>query len=897
MTKYLADYTPYPFDLKTTNLRFEIGEESTVVQSKLSLHKKSDSETSSISLDGKNLEFISVKLDGRELSGNEFSVSDEELTIFDVPDQFELEIKNRIFPAENQTKVGLYTSNDVLVTQCEAEAFRSITYYPDRPDVLSKFNVTICADSAKYPSLLSNGNKISERKLDNGLTEVSFEDPFPKPSYLFALAAGKFNQLDDEFVTRSGRQVHLTIFLEGRDPETGQWAMDSLKRSMAWDEQVYGREYDLDRFNIVGVDHFVFGAMENKGLNVFNNTVLLATPDIATDMNYRRIETVIAHEYFHNWSGDRVTCRDWFQLCLKEGFTVMRDTHFSADMNGSAVKYTEMAEDLRQTQFPEDRGPSAHAVRPSEYETINNCYTRTIYDKGAQIVRMLSILLGPKMWREATDLYFSRFDGQAVTVEDFLQVAEEVSGRDLSQFGRWYTQAGNPIVRVTEKGEFGERELVVEQRTLPTRDQQEKSPLHIPFAIGVVDSQQKLLRTHAGSNGVAVHPDTDAGFAGPTEDGSLVFDLTQDKHLLKFKNVPDSAQFSVLRGFSAPVTLRYENEDPIARWKDIAINDTDGFNRQEASQSLMLSSIGENSSTSRKALSDVTQKLLERVLHTKDSEIQELITMNLQIPGELQVLNQYPGKDLDDLIVRRDALLEQLADENRELVLSLLKKNQVGEELPYVPDNASMARRGLVQLALHYLRHASECPDEITPQILREHYDNANNLTDRGTYLSALLEQDLSSIEERFGLLEDFYAKWSHDSLLIDRWYQMQARSRTLGTPSKIVELSSREPDEEKSPNRVSSLWGSWSSNVVHYHHRDGKGYELLAETIVNWDARSPQVAARLVSPFVQWHKFDQHRQRLMKVLLENMQQNTKSVDVQDLIRKSLEFEPPKDHF
>ena len=890
MTKYLDDYKPFEYELSTTELCIVLEDVGTTVESTLSFTRK-DQTASSISLDGENLELLGIKVNGRELSNNEYQLSDHGLTIFDVPESFQLEIKNKIDPGKNQTKVGLYKSNDVFCTQCEAEAFRSITYYPDRPDVLSKFNVTVDANAENCPVVLSNGNKIKE-SVEDGRRVATFEDPFPKPSYLFALAAGDFNRLDDEFITQSGRNVALTIFLENRDPEAVVWAMECLKRSMAWDEQVYGREYDLDQFYVVGVDHFIFGAMENKGLNIFNSSVLLATPDMATDLTYRRIEGIIAHEYFHNWSGDRVTCRDWFQLCLKEGFTVMRDTHFSADMNGSALKYIEVAQDLRQGQFPEDKGPQVHAVRPSFYETINNNYTRTVYDKGAQVVRMLSILLGAKKWRETTDLYFSKYDGQAVTIEDFLECAEVVSKRDLSQFKLWYTQSGHPTVRVTETVKGGLRELHVTQTIPPTPDQPVKLPMQIPFAVGIVENERDLLGKNGATNPVDVDESTDARYSEPDSQGTMVFDLREASHRIRFNNVPDSAQLSVFRGFSAPVTLDYRTADLYGRWLDIALNDTDGFNRHEAVQTAMVTAIGTGDEEAAACVDKILANLLERALDASDSETKELLCMNLAIPNEIQVLDDYPGSDLDEVIERRKTLLRRISTQHEQNLVAILERNQEGENQPYSPSNDSIARRTLVQIALFYLRHHSSPLSAMSPQRLRDHYVESNNLTDRLAYLQSFIEQNQASIEERQGLLEDFYTRWCKDPVVLDRWYQLQASSRTLGTLSKVVQLSEREPDEGKSPNRVNAVWGAWSGNVEHFHKNDGSGYQLLAQTVSKWDGRSPQVAARLIKPLVNWHRFDSNRQKLLKEQLQYLKGATSSIDVVDLIDRSLAFKP-----
>lgn len=896
MTKYLAEYKPFEYQLSHTELNFILEDVETVVESKLML-ERTDPESTSILLDGENLELMSIHIDGRELTGNEYRTSDSELEIFDVPEKFVLQIKNKINPGENQTKVGLYKSNDVFCTQCEPEAFRSITFFPDRPDVLSIFKVTVDADSEKYPVILSNGNTVESDLLPNGRRRVTFEDPFPKPSYLFALIAGELNKLEDEYVTSSGRRVSLAIYLENRDPRTCEWAMDSLKKAMEWDERVYGREYDLDQFNVVGVDHFVFGAMENKGLNIFNSSALLATPDFATDAGYRRIQGIVAHEYFHNWSGDRVTCRDWFQLSLKEGFTVMRDAHFSADMNGHAVKNIQEAQLMREEQFPEDRGPQVHAVRPSFYDEINNNYTRTVYEKGAQIVRMLSVLLGPEQWRQTTDLYFSRHDGQAVTIEDFLRAAEDVSGRDLTQFKLWYTQSGNPYVNVDEVLDGTKRHLTITQGVPPTQDQPDKAPMHIPLAVGIVQDNHDLLIPSDTIEQDHLKIETDLEHTPVDASGTMVFDLKERTHRLEFDGLPPTAQISLLRGFSAPVTLRYQAQHSLPRLIDLALNDTDGFSRHEAVKTLMILALAEGDEEVLKGLNTVVGTLLERAIDSEDVEARELLVLNLVLPSELVVLDDFPGTDLSMLIDRRKTTLRNLADANLSALLTLLDQNQIGEGAPYSPDNASIARRGMVKTALSYLQWSSEHVRQLSPQVLRENYTEANNLTDRLTYLSTIIEQDQNSIEERVGLLEDFYDRWHHEDLVLDKWYQLQASSRALGTAERVVELSNRDADSAKSPNRVRAVWGSWSSNVEYFHKSDGSGYRLLGKTIAKWDKASPQVASRLMMPFVNWHRFDSGRQALIKEQLEMLYSSTESPDVQDLTKRSLEFVPPVDSY
>lgn len=571
----------------------------------------------------------------------------------------------------------------------------------------------------------------------------------------------------------------------------------------------------------------------------------------------------------------------------------MRDAHFSADMNGHAVKNIEEAQLMREEQFPEDRGPQVHAVRPSFYDEINNNYTRTVYEKGAQIVRMLSVLLGPEQWREATDLYFTRHDGQAVTIEDFLQAAEDVSGRDLTQFKLWYTQSGNPFVYVSETLDGQNRNLTITQGIPPTQDQPNKAPMHIPLAVGIVQGNQDLLGSINTSEELQVDISTDLAHTPVDENGTIVFDLKERTHQLEFAGLPSTARISLLRGFSAPVTLRYHSKFSLPRLIDLSLNDTDGFSRHEAVQTVMISAMAGGEEDVVSGLRKVVGTLLDRAIMSPDVEARELLVLNLTMPSELVVLDDFPGSDLSELIERRKSILRTLADEYANELLELLERNQIGEESSYSPDNASMARRGLVKTALSYLRWGNGHVRQLSPQFLRERYSAANNLTDRLTYLSAIIEQDQNSIEERLGLLEDFYERWHHEDLVLDKWYQMQAGSRELGTAARVVELSNRDEDSEKSPNRIRAVWGSWSANVEHFHRSDGSGYQLLRETIEKWDKASPQVAARLMVPFVNWHRFDQSRQSLIKEQLKVLQASTESPDIQDLTKRSLDFVPP----
>ena len=591
-TTYLSDYEPFPFRLEETALAFDIHEGHTDVRADLRFD--GDGAGGELRLDGQELEFLGVAVDGRELSGNEYRLDAESLTVFDAPARCTVTVRTRIEPEKNTILEGLYKSGAMYCTQCEAEGFRRMVYYPDRPDVLSRFTTTITADAATYPVLLSNGNLVAE-EVRGGRRTVTWQDPFPKPSYLFALVAGDLAVVEDTFETMSGRRVALRIYSEPHNIGQCGYAMSALKRAMRWDEERFGREYDLDAFLVVAVEDFNAGAMENKGLNIFNTSLLLASPDTATDAAHLRVEAVIGHEYFHNWSGNRVTCRDWFQLSLKEGFTVFRDSLFSADMNSPTMKRVEDVEFLRNTQFPEDAGPLAHPVRPASYQEISNFYTTTVYEKGAEVVGMLRTILGASRFRGGSDLYFARHDGGAVTTEDFVDAMAEVSGLDLTQFRRWYDQAGTPVLSVSEAREADAVTLKVVQECPSTPEREDKQPFHIPLAVGLLDEQGADLLGAAGDGAVGggvgrvgrvgrVRVASEAFVENPDADGTLVAHLIHRETTLRFEGVPAGAVVSFLRRFSAPVKVVYERSGEELLF--LAARDTDGFARWDAAQTL-----------------------------------------------------------------------------------------------------------------------------------------------------------------------------------------------------------------------------------------------------------------------------------------------------------------------
>ncbi|MDY6983660.1 MAG: aminopeptidase N, partial [Pseudomonadota bacterium] len=695
-TVWLRDYRVPDYLIDETQLVFELFEDYTLVSSRLRMRRNpaAGAGHAPLVLDGNQLVLEEVKLDGKVLSAPAYEVDDEHLTLPSVPTQFTLECRTRIKPQENTSLEGLYKSRVMFCTQCEAEGFRKITYYLDRPDVLSSFTTRIEAERARYPVLLSNGNLIASGDLGGGRHFATWQDPFKKPCYLFALVAGDLEVHEDSFTTCSGRKVDLKIYVEAKDTDKTDFAMGALKRSMKWDEEVYGREYDLDIFMIVAVDDFNMGAMENKGLNIFNSSAVLAKPETSTDMAFQRIESIVGHEYFHNWSGNRVTCRDWFQLSLKEGFTVYRDAEFSADMGSRAVNRIEDVGLLRTVQFAEDSGPMAHSVRPESYMEISNFYTVTIYEKGAEVVRMMANLLGKEQFRKATDLYFSRFDGMAVTTEDFVRCMEETSGIDLTQFRRWYTQAGTPQLAITRHYEPKERRymLTVKQHCPPTPRQPIKDPFFIPLDMALLDSKGNEIPLQLGADDK------------PTT--SKVLRVTEAEQQFVFINVPEEPVPALLRGFSAPVklTIDYTRDELMF----LMSHDRDGFVRWEAAQQLGLQVINEGLAA-RKAgkaftvderLVNAYRSVLQASLY--DPQIDKAMVANLLLlPSEAYISELSSVIDVDGIHEVREQVRRHLARELGELFGRVYETN-VSDE-PYVYEANAVARRALKNTVLNYL--------------------------------------------------------------------------------------------------------------------------------------------------------------------------------------------------
>ena len=878
----LADYQAPDYRTVKTDLVFDIRDGVTEVTSTLDIQRQNP-QGSVLQLDGQELELVSVELDGRLLSSNEFQIHSEQLLLQDLQDQHQLRIVTRIHPEQNTALEGLYRSSKMYCTQCEAQGFRKITYYQDRPDVLSKFTTTIIADEARYPNLLSNGNLIAEEQLADGRKKVTWEDPFAKPCYLFALVAGDLAVLEDQFITMSGRNVALKIFSEPHNIEQCHYAMDALKRSMRWDEERFGREYDLDIFMIVAVEDFNMGAMENKGLNIFNTSCVLASKDTATDDAYQRVEAVVAHEYFHNWSGNRVTCRDWFQLSLKEGFTVFRDAEFSADMNSRAVKRIEDVGFLRSIQFAEDASPLAHPIRPSSYIEISNFYTTTIYEKGAEVVGMYRTLLGDEKFRRGTDLYFDRHDGQAATTDDFMRAMSDAGGIDLNQFRRWYEQAGTPNLRVEERYENATLTLSIEQSCPPTPGQEQKLPFHMPVLIGLLGGDGQDLAITA--NQLV----TEAEVELRDNNGSVMVNLREPTTQLAFTGLTEKPVVSFLRQFSAPVKVQYDR--PAAELDFLARHDQDGFVRWDAMQSMWISYFDRGGSETDARPQDAVHSIAEQALTLSRSDEKLLAATMLTVPGELYLFEQLQGFDALGLLDARDAGVALVATQSVELWQTLYETYAARDS--HQVDADSIAARALANIGFNYWCRSLAAQGEIAQlqSQLQKRYSSVDNLTDRLAVMALVCR--LPEVEEtmREEILQDFYAKWEQQALVIDLWFNLQAQS-PITDIAGVKKLIAHPSFDLKNPNRVRSVYGAFGMlNLRRLHALDGSGYRFVADAVAEIDALNPQIAARLATPLTRWKKFDGQRQQLMQSALRRLLDESgrgPSKDLFEIVSKSL---------
>jgi aminopeptidase N len=823
-TVRLQDYTPFGFALDSVELTFHLDPHATRVHSRIAFRPDPDTPDRRFFLHGEGLRLIRATIDGADAAPE---VTDSGLTcaVPDTPFIWEAEVE--IDPAGNTALEGLYLSNGMFCTQCEAEGFRKITFYPDRPDVMSVFTVRIHSD---LPVLLSNGNPVARRE---GFAE--WHDPWPKPSYLFALVAGDLVAHRDSFTTCSEREVELNLWTRPGDEHKTAFGMEALKQSMLWDEQTYGREYDLDVFNIVAVDDFNMGAMENKGLNIFNSSAVLASPETSTDANFERIEAIIAHEYFHNWTGNRITCRDWFQLCLKEGLTVFRDSQFTADQRSAAVKRISDVIDLRARQFPEDDGPLAHPVRPEAYQEINNFYTATVYEKGAEVIGMLKRLVGDRAYAEALDLYFARHDGEACTIEDWLAVFEEVSGRDLSQFKLWYSQAGTPRLKVSDDWQDGRYTLTFTQHTPPSAATPAPGARVIPIAVGLL-----------GPNGDEVQP-------------TQMLEMTQARQSFTFDGLAARPVPSILRGFSAPVIL--EREAPAGERAFLLAHDSDPFNRWEAGRMLARATLTDMATKGAAPdpayLDGIASVLRDEALDPAYRALMLALPGQSELAGALHQDGITP--DPDAIWTASETLKQAVAQNLRDDLPQILAQMQV--EAPYAPDAEQSGKRALAGAALALITRL-DGGDRAAAQ-----YAGADNMTLQLSALACLLEAGRGA-----GELAAFHDRWQADRLVIDKWFMLQILHAAPDRAAAIAADLTRHDDFNwKNPNRFRALFGALTANHAGFHKADGSSYALLADWLIRLDPVNPQTTARMCSAFQTWRRYDSARQALIAAQLDRI--------------------------
>ncbi|KGE79198.1 aminopeptidase N [Halomonas salina] len=868
---HLSDYRPPAYRVTHTELTFDLDPSATRVKARLHVERHPEREAGEpLELDGEQLALKAIAIDGQPLGDDEYALTESGLRIERAPERFLLDTEVEIAPEANTALEGLYQSGGMFCTQCEAEGFRRITFYPDRPDVMATFSTTVIGRLDREPVLLSNGNPVERGELPNGRHFVTWEDPHPKPCYLFALVAGDLEKVEDRFTTMSGREVTLQIWVEEENLGKTDHAMASLKRAMRWDEETYGREYDLDLFMIVAVNDFNMGAMENKGLNIFNSAAVLTHPHTATDAAFQRVEGIVAHEYFHNWSGNRVTCRDWFQLSLKEGFTVFRDQTFSADTNSAPVKRIEDVSFFRTAQFAEDAGPTAHPVRPDHYIEIGNFYTLTIYEKGAEIVRMLRNLVGWEAFRRGSDLYFSRFDGQAVTIEDFVACMAEASGQDLDQFMRWYSQAGTP--EIDAHGEYdyanGAYRLLLRQRTPATPGQPDKAPQHIPIRLGLVGTKSgRDLRLTLDGESLGT-------------DG--VIHLREEEQEFVFTDVEEAPVPSLARGFSAPVKLNF----PYSR-EDLAFlqtHDSDGFNRWDAGQRLALLALDDLIAAHRNGVEKVMDpRVVEafRELLKRETDDKAVLAEMLTLPSEAYIAEQQPLVDVDAIHAARQFVKQSLAMALRDDFLRVYQEN-VGDA-PYAPEPEQIAARSLKNVALSYL---VSIEDEEGIELARRQFEADHNMTDVRAALTLLVHSSRDELADP--ALRTFGEKWAHDPLVMDQWFSVQVSRPQSDALERVKFLMDHPAFSLTNPNKVRALIGAFAQNRVNFHRLDGEGYRLLADVVIELNRLNPEIASRLVTPLTRWRRFDETRQELMKGELERIREEKLSPNVYEVIEKAL---------
>ncbi|HCE2127368.1 aminopeptidase N [Vibrio parahaemolyticus] len=841
--KYRKDYQAPSHTITEIDLTFDLYDNDTIVTALSKIVQKGESTT--LELDGEGLELRSVKVNGEDWAHHE--VKEASLVLSDLPAEFELEIITKIDPEANTALEGLYKSGGAFCTQCEAEGFRRITYYLDRPDVLAKYTTKVIADKATYPYLLSNGNRIAQGEAENGRHWVQWQDPHPKPAYLFALVAGDFDVLRDKYTTMSGRNVDLEIFVDKGNLDRAGHAMTSLINSMKWDEERFGLEYDLDIYMIVAVDFFNMGAMENKGLNIFNSKFVLANDQTATDRDYLGIEAVIGHEYFHNWTGNRVTCRDWFQLSLKEGLTVFRDQEFSSDLGSRAVNRIDNVRIIRGPQFAEDASPMSHPIRPDKVIEMNNFYTLTVYEKGSEVIRMYHTLLGEEGFQKGMKLYFERHDGTAATCEDFVSAMEDATGVDLKQFRLWYSQSGTPTLRVNSEynAEAKTYALTVEQFTEATQDQAEKQALHIPFDIELYDSKGQIIPLII--NGESVHN---------------VLDIKQDKQTFVFENVSEQPVPSLLREFSAPVKLEYDYSD--AELIFLMKHATNDFARWDASQMLLAKYIRQNVTNvqtgSEVQLSENLIDAFRGVLLDENLE-PAFIAQVFSLPSINEITGWYKQIDVDAV----DTVLNSIT-----VSLSAALEDELSatyhtlKQAEYTIDHAAIGKRALRNQCIQFLAHTDK-----GNTLVKAQYEAANNMTDTIAAMSAANSAQLECREE---LMADYSDKWKHDGLVMDKWFALQGTNPAEDALEKVKATMNHEAFSLKNPNRTRSLIGSFlAANPVRFHDKSGSGYQFAGEILRQLNDSNPQVASRMIDPLLKFRKYDEARQAMIRAELEKL--------------------------
>lgn len=869
-TKYLKDYEVSPFLIDKIFLHFDLGEHQTHVKSILNIRKnpQSTSSVNQLILNGSNLQLVSLELDGHSLENSRFKKTEHTLAIDDVPDEFILETEVIIKPQENTLLSGLYKSNSNFCTQCESEGFRRITYFIDRPDILTQYTTTISADRSQFPILLSNGNLTDSHELPGNRHWVKWEDPTRKPSYLFALVAGNFDVLEDQFITQSERNIALKIYVEPGKRDFATYAMQALKDAMQWDERKYGREYDLDIYMIVAVNDFNFGAMENKGLNIFNDRFILVHPETATDTDYLHVQSVVAHEYFHNWTGNRVTVRDWFQITLKEGLTVFRENQFCSDMNSRAARRIEEAKMIRNQQFQQDASPLAHPIYPDSFIEINNFYTVTVYEKGAEVIRMFHTMLGAELFRKAMDHYFDENDGYPVTVEEFIKSMEQASETDFAQFRHWYTQSGTPTLVISDEYDASKQQytLHVTQNIQPSADQPSKENLHIPLMIGLLDPQGKeiLWDTEKKSH-------------------SNILNLNQKQQDFVFYNIKSKPVPSLLRDFSAPVKVEYGySEDDLSF---LIKYDSDLFSRWDASQKMLERILFKIVDEKQNHLSHKVPEKFLNVLGEvfRDEAIDDAFKDELlALPTEKYLIEQQTPADVESIHFAREWLMQQIANFLHDDFLNYYQQHR--NPTVYHVDFNSMAARRLKKLSLSYLvlSHKKEFYQEALTQ-----FHSANNMTDVLAAMQAVNDIDCA---EREQMLSEFYFKWSKNPLVLDKWYALQAQSALPHTLDNVKSLAEKNNFDYKNPNRVRSLVDTFAvANPYRFHAIDGRGYEFLADYVLKTDPINPQLASRLAESLINWKKFDSKRQQLMHDQLQRILSFPKlSKNVYEIVSKAL---------